>query len=212
MATKIYAVRKGHTTGIFNTWDECKKAVDGFRGAEFKSFKKIENANAYLNYEDVAQISIDNVMDIAASSGTIIAYVDGSYSKKINKYAFGCIIITPNREMVSENGYGDDPDAIAINNVAGELKAAMFAARWAIKKGFKKLEIRHDYVGIAKWATGEWKANNETVKKYVGEMQRLGKLLNISFIKVDAHSGDPLNDEADKLAREALEEHDSQPC
>ena len=24
---KIYAVRKGHKTGLFYTWDECKKAV-----------------------------------------------------------------------------------------------------------------------------------------------------------------------------------------
>ena len=31
---KIYAVRKGHKTGLFYTWDECKKAVHGYSGAD----------------------------------------------------------------------------------------------------------------------------------------------------------------------------------
>ena len=39
MAGKIYAVRKGRKTGIFQTWDETKEQVDGFSGAEYKSFK-----------------------------------------------------------------------------------------------------------------------------------------------------------------------------
>ena len=29
---KYYAVRNGYHTGIFNTWDECKKEVSGFSG------------------------------------------------------------------------------------------------------------------------------------------------------------------------------------
>ena len=33
MAKKVYAVKKGITTGIFNTWNECKRQVHGFPGA-----------------------------------------------------------------------------------------------------------------------------------------------------------------------------------
>ena len=29
---KIYAVRKGHKTGLFATWAECQKAVSGYSG------------------------------------------------------------------------------------------------------------------------------------------------------------------------------------
>ena len=39
---KIYAVRKGHKTGLFYTWDECKKQVNGFSGAEYKSFQTLD--------------------------------------------------------------------------------------------------------------------------------------------------------------------------
>ena len=46
---KIYAVKKGIKTGIFHTWEECKTAVDGYSGAQYKSFLTKEEAQAYLN-------------------------------------------------------------------------------------------------------------------------------------------------------------------
>ena len=31
MASKFYAVKKGKIPGIYNSWDDCKKMVDGFK-------------------------------------------------------------------------------------------------------------------------------------------------------------------------------------
>ena len=47
---KIYVVRKGRKTGIFNTWLECESHVSGYNGAEYKSFKESERelAEKYL--------------------------------------------------------------------------------------------------------------------------------------------------------------------
>ena len=45
---KYYAVKNGRKIGIFESWDECKLQVDGFSGAEYKSFTKKEEAKAYL--------------------------------------------------------------------------------------------------------------------------------------------------------------------
>jgi viroplasmin and RNaseH domain-containing protein len=45
---KFYAVRKGHSTGIFTDWPTCQQATAGFRGAEFKSFPTRQEAEAYL--------------------------------------------------------------------------------------------------------------------------------------------------------------------
>ncbi|NER36713.1 MAG: ribonuclease H [Oscillatoria sp. SIO1A7] len=36
---KYYVVWKGRKTGIFTNWEECKKQVNGFAGARYKSFK-----------------------------------------------------------------------------------------------------------------------------------------------------------------------------
>ncbi|CCI81430.1 ribonuclease H family protein [Lactobacillus hominis] len=68
---KIYAVKKGRTPGIYRTWDEAKAQVDGFSGAEYKSFEKITDATTYLNWnketqpnvvkEDTLQNAIDKI-------------------------------------------------------------------------------------------------------------------------------------------------------
>jgi ribonuclease HI len=44
-----YAIKKGHKTGIFKTWEECKKIVSGYSNAQFKKFKNLEDAKSYLN-------------------------------------------------------------------------------------------------------------------------------------------------------------------
>lgn len=36
---KYYVVWKGRKTGIFTTWDECSAQVNGFNGAQYKSFE-----------------------------------------------------------------------------------------------------------------------------------------------------------------------------
>jgi ribonuclease HI len=44
---KFYAVWTGREKGVFNSWDDCKKQVDGFEGAQYKSFEsKTEAENA----------------------------------------------------------------------------------------------------------------------------------------------------------------------
>ncbi|MBR0087755.1 MAG: RNase H1/viroplasmin domain-containing protein [Lachnospiraceae bacterium] len=48
MKKKIYAVRKGRTTGLFADWETCKASVEGFPGAEYKSFPDEETALRYL--------------------------------------------------------------------------------------------------------------------------------------------------------------------
>ena len=38
MKKKVYAVRNGRKTGLFMSWDDCKKQVDAYPGARYKSF------------------------------------------------------------------------------------------------------------------------------------------------------------------------------
>lgn len=45
---KVYAVAKGKTVGIFNTWDEVKESVMSYPGALYKSFTSEDDAIAYL--------------------------------------------------------------------------------------------------------------------------------------------------------------------
>lgn len=52
--TKYYTVWKGHHTGIFDSWDDCKAQIKNFEGAQFKSFDSFDAAKQALkgNYKD----------------------------------------------------------------------------------------------------------------------------------------------------------------
>ena len=218
---KIYAVKKGKTTGLFYSWDECKDATNGYPGAEFKGFGTEAEARAYL--EGKEEISIEEIFaeEIPAEEqakeelqshtekldeNQVIAYVDGSFDKTIGKYSFGCILLIPGGRIIKESGNGNEPESLAIRNVAGEMLGAMYAAQWALVNGYEFIELRYDYEGIEKWATGSWKANNVLTQKYAAFMQRKGRRIHISFQKVKAHSGDYYNEQVDKLAKAALME------
>lgn len=41
---KFYVVWKGREKGIFDTWEECSKQIEGFKGAQYKSFPSRELA------------------------------------------------------------------------------------------------------------------------------------------------------------------------
>ena len=46
---KYYAVRNGlEGPKVYKSWEECQKAVKGFKGAKFKSFVSEEDADSYV--------------------------------------------------------------------------------------------------------------------------------------------------------------------
>ena len=48
---KYYVVWFGNPTGIFNSWKECKKAITGITGAQYKSFETLQEAKIAYNKE-----------------------------------------------------------------------------------------------------------------------------------------------------------------
>jgi len=51
---KFYVVWNGHKKGVFTSWKVCKKQIDGFEGAQYKSFADLNEAEiaATKNYAD----------------------------------------------------------------------------------------------------------------------------------------------------------------
>ena len=51
---KYYTVWKGHHTGVFESWDDCKAQIKDFKGAQYKSFATFDAAKKALqgNYKD----------------------------------------------------------------------------------------------------------------------------------------------------------------
>lgn len=48
---KYYVVWLGNPTGIFHSWKECKKAITGVTGAQYKSFESLKEAKIAYNKE-----------------------------------------------------------------------------------------------------------------------------------------------------------------
>ena len=212
---KVYAVKNGREKGLFTSWAECKKSVDGFPGAVYKSFTNISEAQAYLYGRSVKPVIRQNNSQVtqpdpvtipSADANKVIAYVDGSFDVKLQKYAFGCILLLPDGRHFEKSGSGNEAESLAIRNVAGEMLGAMYAVLWSWKNEFKTLDIYYDYAGIEKWAVGDWKAKNTLTQKYVQFMQKYQAHMNISFVKVAAHTGDYYNEQVDRLAKAALKQ------
>lgn len=46
---KFYTVWKGHKTGIFEKWEDCKVQIKDYHGAQYKSFETFDAAKKALN-------------------------------------------------------------------------------------------------------------------------------------------------------------------
>lgn len=195
MAGKVYAVKVGKVPGIYKSWAECKKMVDGYPGATYKSFATIEEAEMFIGEPRTKKI--------IKEESQVIAYVDGSYAKEIGRYSYGCVIKYEN-QIYELSGSDDKSAYLEMNNVAGELLGSIIAIKWAIEKGAKSICIYHDYEGIAKWANNEWKANKEGTQEYKKFIAECRDKIDITFEKVAAHTGVELNEKADELAKQAL--------
>ncbi len=201
---KFYAVKKGYKTGIFESWDECKKQTQGFKGALFKGFATLDEAKAYLDggegvFNGQKFIKKDDNDIDDTLQDCYYVYVDGSYID--GKYSWGMAIYKGNVLVDTFNGVGTSQDASELHNVAGEIEGAMQAAKWA-KENNKRIILCHDYIGLSQWALGYWKTNKDLTKYYAAFMKPYLHLIN--FKKVTGHTGVIGNELADKLAKKAL--------
>lgn len=209
MAKKFYAIQSGFDFNknekvenkIVNTWAECLQYVKGVKGAKYKSFESIDDANEYLNEGNrMLKKSDDNY-----PKDCLHAYVDGSYSVADGRYAYGVVCVKNDVVQYIESGAAKDSSEKNIRQIAGELKGALKATEYALKQGEKKLVIFHDYEGIAHHATGAWSRKEASSEEYYNKMQELMNLgIEIIFVKVDSHTGDLFNELVDEKCKEQL--------
>lgn len=208
--TKFYAVRKGRQTGVFSSWDECKTQIQGFSGAVYKSFETREEAESYMDesvgespYKKYISYTKEQFEELSTKeTDKMFAFVDGSCLGE-ERYGAGAITFF-NGDAIEFSEEGDNDSLKSMRNVAGELLASMTAIDSAIYAGASEIVIFYDYAGIEEWASGSWSAKTEGTKEYVKFIKDVSPLIKISFCKVSGHTGIPMNEMADQLAKKSL--------
>ena len=218
---KFYAVRRGRKTGMFLTWDECKKQVMGYPGAIYKSFGTEAEAKEYLGIgsddkneknagENKSAVknpeTSGDIRAETANSDAVAIYVDGSYHVGTKEFSYGMVVLIDGKEEKFSQKM-TDPQLAQMRNVAGEIKGSEAAMQYALDHKIPSIIIYHDYQGIASWCNGDWKANKPGTIAYRDFYQKAKEKVHIEFRKVKGHSNDKYNDMVDELAKEALGIH-----
>lgn len=218
-----YAVRRGHKTGVFETWPECQRVTSGYPKAEYKKFKTLEEAEAYAGGQNPAAVKSSPARRRKTKEETIVIspfkfpvriYTDGACEPNPGSSGSGLVVYEDDRLVSLRYGYHEPQGT---NNTA-ELIALREAFRIAteyVERDFT-VEILSDsdysLKAVFTWASG-WEKNGwvtskkEPVKnaELVRECLALARPLEgkIQVKHVAAHNGTEGNELADRLAMQA---------
>ncbi len=206
--SKYYAVKNGLVPGIYNNWDDAKKQVINFKGAVYKSFKTMEEAEQFmtLGKEVYDFITIKKEIDL-------LIYTDGSCINKIGGYGI-VLIDNPNQDVrknTHKEEYGKVPYDPCTNQIS-ELYAIYIALTLINNKNLNILlktdsmyaiNVLTKYIYV--WEKNGYKTTeNKPVKNkdlILLTFNLLKEFNNLTFLNVKAHNNEYYNEIVDKLAK-----------
>jgi ribonuclease HI len=225
MAKKFYVVWRGEKTGVFHDWPTVHALVDGFAGAQFKSFPTLAEAEAAFRGGGPARrtaassaskprVARTDHADAVSAFDTVI-FCDGACEPNPGKAGSGMAVYRAG--ALASLWYGAYKPA-GTNNTA-ELNAllqALMLAKLEIDAG-RTVQVRSDSSyglnAVTKWASG-WKKRGW--RKADGEIKNLEiiQLLHALYLEIEgdvnlqhvsAHVGIEGNELADRMAMLAIE-------
>lgn len=199
---KFYVIWKGRETGIFTDWNTCKRHIDKFAGAKYKSFKTRAEAEAAYSGKRVSttsknssvspnQIATHSKLKKKSTAQTIKTYTakeidaievdikiftDGGCEPNPGKAGSGLALYHEN--AITELWYGLYNPA-GTNNTAelNALHQALIMAEDNLAKG-KSVAIfcdsKYSIQSVIQWASG-WEKN--------GWKKKTGEIKNLALIK-----------------------------
>ncbi len=153
MTKKYYVVWEGKKKGIFHSWNECQKSIQGFSGAKYKSFPSLAMAKEALSkpYTEYygkkvfkAQISEKELEKIGKYEENSLS-VDAACNMKTRIMEFQAV-----NTKTKEEEFYLGPFEDGTNNI-GEFLALYYGIRYLLKNPSKGKIIYSDSVTAMKW-------------------------------------------------------------
>jgi ribonuclease HI len=152
---KFYAVWNGREKGVFNTWDECKKQVEGFEGAQYKSFESKSEAESSLkrNYYAVVSPKSQETKAIGKAPNHPAYVVDAAWNTKSGDMEYQGIDLQTKTLLFRKGPFFD-----GTNNI-GEFLAIVHALA-LLKKYNSEVPVYTDSKTAMSWVKAK-KANTK---------------------------------------------------
>lgn len=161
---KVYAVRSGKQTGIFNTWEECQSVTKGYSGAEYKSFKSMADAEQYMRGDAPLSVSLPSV-------GVLL-----TFTSKLKGDVLKFTVTLQSKLMTDVVSVETDVSGYPLSLVSDILPVVTGLYR-AKSLGISEVTVVHRNEGIEAWYTGAWSANTDFTRQYAAVARSLGLVL-----------------------------------
>lgn len=136
----------------------------------------------------------------------IEVWIDGSSTGRKGEGGAACIILYEDEVHIQTQCFSQTE---LVGNNHMELYALLIAIRNL--PNASDVRIYTDSNNVIQWITGGWKRNDPRISIYADEIEKLilEKNLTIEYVHISGHSGIPLNEQADILAKQAKERQES---
>jgi len=228
MKQKYYAVRKGRQAGIYPDWDTCKAQVDGYAGAQYKSFSTREDAELYLKgagrEPDRAKPQGQDQQPSAPGTkavripavqapvpaGHVVIYADGACSGNPGPGGYGTVILCGSQRKELSAGFRRTTNnRMEILGCIAGLESIEKPSDITIYSDSKYVVDAVTKSWAETWRSRGWnrKVDNELVPALNADLwARLLDLCEwhrVRFLWVRGHDGNIENERCDELARAA---------
>ncbi|MEK5177820.1 RNase H1/viroplasmin domain-containing protein [Paenibacillus odorifer] len=162
MKTKFYVVVKGRKIGIFDIWDEgAKQYVEGYKGAVYKSFSKIELAEMW--WEQMLPESKSPIFHFDTAKYTVQNYSSPMEDEEPGPY-FTYLIIDPRTNIPFYVGQTCNIEYRKINHLKDSHKYRAYK-KMISNIQMDNLEPEFQIVDIQPTKTDSLRSETEWVKK-----------------------------------------------
>jgi ribonuclease HI len=224
MKQKYYAVRKGRQSGIYQDWDTCKAQVDGFAGAQYKSFSTKEDAVRYLAGQDSAAPASgpkpppERSTHERVPAGHVVIYADGACSGNPGRGGYGTVVLSGDeRKELSAGFRRTTNNRMEILGCIAGLDAIEERSDVTIYSDSKYVVDAVTKGWAETWRSRGWnrKVEGELVPASNADlwarMLDLCEWHRVKFRWVRGHDGNIENERCDELARAAAASDNLQP-